>query len=172
MNISKKLIIAWDLDGTLIDSSHRISFKNNGEFDLDYWIQHSIEEFVMKDKLLPLAELYYEYKKTGFTQICVTARELSEADYKYFKKYNLEFDMILHRNNSKELDEILKSRRLQEYLQEEGRIPFLAFDDKQENLEVFDKFSFRTMHAAYLNKKLEKNSYNEVNFKPSSFVGS
>jgi len=170
LNIVSKLVIAWDLDGTLIDSLHRVSYKNNGEFDLNYWIEHSTEEYIMKDSLMPLSALFYEFQKTGFKQICVTARDLNESDFKFFKKHNLNFDMILHREDSKELDDILKSKKLKSYLEEEGRIPFLAFDDKQENLEVFDKFSFRTMHARYLNEKLLRNSFEELDFKPSSFL--
>lgn len=162
-----KMVVLFDLDGTLIDSSHRVRYKNNGEFDLDYWIETSKKwEKVKKDKLLPLAELYKEFKKTGFSLICVTARNMQEADFRYLKENELEFEMILHRGDSLELDEVLKSQKLKAFFEENDRIPFMAYDDKQENLEVFDKFGFRTFHATYMNKKLE----NEKKIKPKDFV--
>lgn len=169
MDNLKKLVVAWDLDGTLIDSSHRAR-RINGIFDLDYWIEKSTEEYIMKDSLLPLYHLYLEYKKTGFTQICVTARPMSEADYKFLKTHGMDFDMILHRSDSQELDQILKNNKLKDYFEENKMIPFMAFDDKQENLEVFDKFGFRTFLATYMNDKLNKNSFQEITSKPKEFL--
>jgi len=158
----QKLVIAWDLDGTLIDSSHRVKF-NNGVFDMDHWLKyHNDIDTVGKDSLLPLVDLYREFSKSGFTQICVTAREMTEADFIFLEKNNLFFDMILHRGDSHELDSELKSRKLDNFLSAKGRIPFMAFDDKEENLEVFDKYGFRTFQAIYMNEKLKKNSYSEL----------
>jgi len=81
----------------------------------------------------------------------------------------MNFKMILHRKNSLELDEVLKDQRLQDFFKDEGRIPFQAYDDKQENLEIFDKYGFRTFQAKYLNEVLKKNSYSEIDVKPSHF---
>ena len=167
-NPIEKLVIAWDLDGTLIDSSHRQRIVK-GEFDLDYWLKHCKEEFIMKDSLLPLSQIFYEFQKTGFTQICVTARVLREADFKFFEKYNLNFDMIIHREDSLELDEVLKDKKLQDFFEKEGLIPFQAYDDKEENLKVFDKYGFRTFQASYLNKVLKVDNYKNINFKPKDF---
>ena len=167
-NPISKLVIAWDLDGTLIDSSHRQRVKN-GKFDLNYWLEHCTEEFISKDSLLPLSQIFYEFQKTGFSQICVTARNLCEADYKYLENKNLNFDMILHRENSLELDEVLKNKKLQEFFKQEGLIPFQAYDDKEENLKIFDKYGFKTFQAQYLNQILKKDSYQEITFKPSDF---
>jgi len=168
-NPMSKLVVAWDLDGTLFDSQHRVKIED-GKFDLDYWIANCTEEQIHKDKLLPLTDLFKEYSKTGFTQICVTARVINEHDLSFFKKHGFEFDMILHRSTSSELDQILKSRKLNEYFSQNEMIPFMAFDDKQENLEVFDKFGFRTFHAEYMNEKLETGSYQEMKKRPAEFV--
>ncbi len=164
----KKLVIAWDLDGTLIDSTHRVQYLD-GKFDLDHWVANCTKEMIFKDTLLPLVEIYREFKKTGFTQICVTARKFVPADFEFLRFHGLEFDMILHRKDSNELDHILKNQKLQDFLYKEGRIPFMAYDDKQANLDIFDKFGFRTFQAVYMNEKLKADSYKEVTFKPSQF---
>lgn len=167
---TKKLVIAWDLDGTLIEPSSERYKITNGVFDIDYWIEHSTEEFIMKDKLLPVADIYYAYKKSGFTQICVTARDINDADRKFLDKHGLEFDFMLHRGDSKELDHILKSKKLEEFFNEHGLIPFEYWDDKQQNLEVAEKFGFRTFHATYMNEKLKLNNFKELSFQPNNFI--
>ena len=42
------------------------------------------------------------------------------------------------------MDEILKDKKLNEFFEESELIPYIAFDDKDENLDVFDKYGFRT----------------------------
>jgi len=165
-----KLVIAWDLDGTLFDSSHRIKFNDDGSFDLDYWIANCVEEQIFKDEALPLLELFYEFQKTGFTQIAVTARDICAADLKFFKSKNMDFKMILHRADSHDLDHVLKDQKLKEFFSANGMIPYMAYDDKEENLAIFDKYGFRTFQALYMNEKLKSSSYADIkDVKPSMF---
>jgi len=165
-----KLVIAWDLDGTLVDSSHRIKFLNNGDFDLCHWVDTSNNlDMVMKDTLLPLVEVYRSFKKAGYTQICVTARDMTKCDYEFLSKNDLLFDMILHRGDSLELCHILKSRRLKDYFNLSGKIPFMAFDDNEDNLNVFDNFGFRTFHALTVNEKIKNSFLHETYFDSSDF---
>jgi hypothetical protein len=60
--------------------------------------------------------------------------------------------MILHRENSLELDHILKSQKLDQLFKNTELKPFLAFDDKEENLEIFRKFGFTCINALDINK--------------------
>lgn len=151
----KQLINIFDLDNTLIDSTHRWKAPGDStELDFDYWLKHCTKEFIMQDTLLPLVKLFREFNKTGFTNIAVTAREMYIDDFNYLAKHRLDFHMILHRGNSKELDHILKERKLRELFSDGKYIPFLAFDDKEENLKVFEHFGFKCFNAVEFNKKL------------------
>lgn len=165
----KRMLVGWDIDGTLFDSSHRCKIVD-GKFDLDFWNKHCTEEYIFKDKPLPLLDIFYAYQAAGFTQVCVTARVLCDADYAFFKSHNLHFDAFLHREDSSSLDEVLKSKRLTEYLEENEMIPFAYWDDKQENLDVADSFGFRTFHASYMNEKLAKSKYQDIDFTPKEFT--
>lgn len=156
----KELVVAFDLDGTIIDATHRGKLLPDGNYDIEYWIENRTLENIRKDKLLPLINVYREFRKTNHTIICVTARQILEEDLIFFKENDIEFDYILHRKDSLELDEILKDMSLKEFFEEKGLIPYIAFDDKQENLKVFDKYGFRTFNAVYMNKKLEEGKYN------------
>ena len=151
-----RFVNVFDLDFTLIDSEHRYNKYGdaNKGLDLDYWLDHSTEKYIMKDKLLPLTKIYFEFKKTNFINIAVTARTMSNADYKFLKENDLHFDMILHRENSQDLDHVLKEKRLDKLFKETDLKPFLAFDDKEENLEIFKKFGFSCMNAVKMNEVL------------------
>lgn len=168
-NLMKKLVVAFDLDGTIINAKHRARRFENGEFDIDYWKRNSTVENILKNELLPLASLFYEFKKTGHTIICVTARVLSEGDYAYFKKHNLDFDLIIHRENSLELDCELKNNKLKDFFEKNNYIPYIAFDDKLDNLKVFSDFGFRVFNANYMNEKLSKDFY-DPSLKPEKFL--
>jgi len=154
----KQFVNIFDLDNTLINSQHRVNKEgdlSNG-LDLDYWLEHSTYANVMKDELLPLSELFFEFNKTNFTNIAVTAREMFVADFEFLEMHGLHFHMVLHRENSKELDHVMKEKKLEELFNTGNYIPFLAFDDKNENLEVFEKFGFKCFNAETMNQLLTK----------------
>jgi FMN phosphatase YigB (HAD superfamily) len=152
----QQFINIFDLDCTLIDSSHRINEQGDYKLglDLDYWIENSTYEMIMKDKLLPLMDLYREFEKTNFTNIAVTARDMNASDFEFLERNGLHFHMVLHREDSKELDHVLKEKKIQELFDKGNYIPFCAFDDKEANLEIFRKFGFRCFNALELNKQM------------------
>lgn len=94
----------YDLDGTVIDSSHRyrtITDKNgNTKIDLTYWRSHDVDEYISKDSLLPLAE---QYKKDLADPECyviiATARACypNDANYKYINETLGMPDYFVHR---------------------------------------------------------------------------
>lgn len=152
----RRFVNIFDLDCTLIDSSHRLNEYGDVSLgiDLEYWIENSTYDRIMDDRLLPLVNLFREFQKTEFTNIAVTAREMRIADYEFLKKHGLEFTMILHRGSSNELDHVLKEQHLIELFESGDYLPFMAFDDKPENLEVFEKFGFKCFNALEINMKL------------------
>ncbi len=54
----QQLVNIFDLDHTLIDSSHRMNkFKDSSyDLDIDYWLENNTHENIMQDRLLPLVE--------------------------------------------------------------------------------------------------------------------
>ena len=57
----KQMVVAWDLDDTLIQPNKDRVKITNGVFDLDFWIEG--------DTLLPLSEIFFKYQEIGFTQM-------------------------------------------------------------------------------------------------------
>jgi len=67
----------FDLDHTVIDSSHRQHTKPDGSLDLDNWRENCTQQKIMADKILPLADLMRSAWSNGHNVIICTARVLS-----------------------------------------------------------------------------------------------
>ena len=89
--MKKKNIWVFDLDGTVIDSSHRQITNKDGTLNLDLWRHNSTRSKIFKDKLLPLGEFMRMLvaTKDQIVWIC-TARELSKDDLEFLDKKGFE----------------------------------------------------------------------------------
>ena len=89
--------VIFDLDGTVIDSSHRHATKADGSIDLAHWFQNITAEKVAADKLLPLYHSMTRMYDAGHTLIICTARCLTHHDYKYLTQNGIPFHHLLSR---------------------------------------------------------------------------
>lgn len=94
-----KKIKIYDLDGTLIDSSHRYR-AIDGRIDLDHWRENDTHDKVMLDGFLDL----FEWLKVDLTRkdtyvIFATARACVKNDhnYKFLEHHEIMPDMFIHR---------------------------------------------------------------------------
>lgn len=98
-------IIIFDLDGTIIDTSHRYRNTPEGHCDLDFWFANSTPEMIARDALLPLAETMRFLHDLGHTIVVCTARQFTPlngvdlgAVYVQFLADNgLHYHHLLHR---------------------------------------------------------------------------
>ena len=94
-----KKIKIYDLDGTLIDSSHRYRAKN-GRIDLAHWRKNDTPEKVMQDTFLDLFEwLQADLQRDDTYVIFATARacEVGDHNYTFLEHHNIMPDMFVHR---------------------------------------------------------------------------
>lgn len=75
------MIYIFDLDHTVVDSSHRQATRPDGSLDLDHWREHSTPALIERDSLLPLAHEWRKLHRRGHTIIVCTARVMGPADY-------------------------------------------------------------------------------------------
>lgn len=68
----------FDLDGTVVDTSHRYRNGPDGHIDLEFWFANSTPEMIAKDKLLPLAVSWRALYKIGHKIVVCTARDFSD----------------------------------------------------------------------------------------------
>ena len=150
----------FDLDHTVIDSSHRQLTRADGSLDLDHWIDNCTRQKIFADKLLPLARLMRSAYRSGHTVIVCTARVLSVHDYAFLAHHDLKAEAILSRPmGCTDGDADLKRELLFNYFKDQPLARWarnaVFYDDNLGVLEMAEKLGIRTKNAVQLNSKLQ-----------------
>jgi hydroxymethylpyrimidine pyrophosphatase-like HAD family hydrolase len=148
-------IYIFDLDGTIIDSSHRATHDINGNIDLNGWKEKSTKDFIFQDSLLPLYAKLQEVYKNGDMVILCTARELGKWDYEYINMHNIYYDRIISRPKGNQTkDHILKKNQCRYLftLPQYRDIEKWFFDDNWSNLEALADLGAVVSDAKQWNK--------------------
>ena len=92
------MLYIFDLDHTVIDSSHRQITRADGSLDLNAWRLNCTKKQINRDSLLPLARFMRRAIADPSTQTAIcTARVLSKHDYNFLSQKGLITDYILAR---------------------------------------------------------------------------
>lgn len=91
------MVTVFDLDGTVVNSDHRIKTLADGSVDIPHWRENSTYQKIMRDSELPLANHWRELLKEGKPVIVCTARVMKAADYAWLRQRGLFADLILSR---------------------------------------------------------------------------
>ena len=164
--------VIFDLDGTVIDTSHRYRNLPCGTIDLDFWFANSTPEMIALDALLPLADQMRNIYAAGHTVVICTARDFSPlngvdlgAVYRQFLADNgLQHHALLHRSmagpNHKEMgDGELKINLLETYFKGEGfnsasEAFAIMFDDNLKVIEAMLDIGITCFDATKQNARL------------------
>ena len=153
----------WDLDGTVIDSSHRYSTLANGDIDLPRWIADNTRANIEQDKLLPLARLMKSNYRQGDIVIICTARVLGIWDHCFLADHGIKAQFILSRaiGDNRGDAEMKKAKLFALFA--DLKVPFSRwskastfYDDNLGVLAMAEKIGIRTRNAVQLNFKLTK----------------
>jgi len=88
------MLYIYDLDGTVIDSSHRL-----GNGSLADWHANNTPDNIAADGLLPLAQHLRMQNRKGNATIVCTSRQMVAADYKFLKDNDINPVFILSRKH-------------------------------------------------------------------------
>lgn len=131
------MIFIFDLDHTVIDSTHRQLTRPDGSLDLEHWLENCTPEKIAGDTLLPLADVMRRYYAEGHTVVVCTARSGDCVhDKAFLARHDLRYHHWLSRGDSMEGDATLKTRLLNEWAEREGlpddwRRDSFMWDDNQ-----------------------------------------
>ena len=135
-NSGMKNIIIFDLDETVINSTHRTPNNPDGTLNLDAYIRLHNPENVAKDTLLPIAQLMRARYAMGDYIIVLTARDMKPCDYQFLNDYNLPYHKIMSRdqasaNHYKMKDGEYKMRWIKSFLnlKQFAGLQVIMFDD-------------------------------------------
>ena len=166
--LNKEMLI-FDLDGTVIDSHHRVvKALATGEFCLEtYLAECNTPELIAKDTLLPLATFMQDLASKGTPFAVITARYLTAVDTQFLRDHKLvSYNTILLGRESvtKEIralsDAMYKVHQIK-LLQSHFRSYsyFTLFDDKADICEAINALPFcSAIDAVSLNKVLANQS--------------
>ena len=151
----------FDLDHTLIDSSHRQLTREDGSLDLTAWRKNCTRDAIARDSLLPLAIECRQLFAQGIEVIACTARVMGAADYDYLKVHDLNFDCILSRpQDNSTSDHLLKEFLLRQYAQDCGLSwqqfsrRSIMLDDNENVLRHLRALGFHCYNAVSINQSL------------------
>ena len=152
--------VIFDLDGTVIDSTHRQATKADGSLDLDHWFVNNTPDKILADSLLPLAESMRAVMAAGHKVVICTARAIQPADKLFLAINRLAYDALLHREiGNMEPDASLKIRLLETYFIAEGfdcaaDAKAIMFDDNLKVIDAMLSIGIKCYDATKVNAKL------------------
>ena len=153
-----KEIHCFDIDGVLLDSSHRyrtiIGKDGKHKIDLNHWRENEVN--CLQDPLLPMAETYKRLllKKSAFV-IIATSRIMRALDYKVIEEKLGLPDVFISRINNEQKGGMLKLRGLLHIINEC-------------NLQHIDNISIYEDNAEYL-KIIADGIFQNLDINPKAF---
>jgi len=144
-----KRIHVYDLDGVLVDSSHRYRNTAQGTIDLQHWLANRTAENIARDTLLPHSENYHHDIVNPHTYVIVcTSRSMSLDDTDFIVNRLGAPDRIIMRPiGNVENDAILKRRQLQRIfnLKQFAKLPRILWEDNPLNIDALRDLFSRTV---------------------------
>ncbi len=151
--------VIFDLDATVIDSSHRQITKADGSLDLAAWKKNSTYAKVMRDSLLPLANHWKRIQELKNVYIAVlTARVMGDADFHYLAFKGLKADKIMSRAFfDHRPDHIMKKQKIITFLLERNiknwsNVTF--YDDNKNVLNMLLDLGINAKDSIKINQEL------------------
>jgi len=149
----------FDLDHTVIDSSHRQLTRPDGSLDLDAWRANCTADKINADTLLPLARTMRLAYAKGHNVIICTARVLSRHDLTYLADNDLRYHVLLSRDEGDDTgDALLKRRALLSHFSGQPVARWarrsVFFDDNQGVLKMAKSLGIMTRDAIQLNQRM------------------
>lgn len=152
--------VIFDLDGTVIDSTHRQATLADGSLDLAHWFENNTPDKIMGDSLLPLAASMRAIMAAGHKVIICTARAIQNADKLFLALNGLAYDALLHREQGNmESDASLKIRLLETYFIGQGfdnaaQAKAIMFDDNLKVIDAMRSIGIHCYDATKINQKI------------------
>ena len=150
-----KPTLIFDLDETVIDSRHRTPNNPDGTLNLPAYIANHSHKNVFRDKLLPLARVMRNAKKSGYKIVILTARDMKKCDYHYLNFHGLHADLILSRDiASREHYNMNDGDYKAHYIKMHNLNHAVMIDDSPKVKTALRKIGMPVLCAHKLNKRL------------------
>lgn len=156
-----KRIAVFDLDETIIDSSHRTPNRPDGTLDLQRYFEMKNRKSIFEDSLLPLAETFKRLDRSENYIVICTARAMNSDDYDFLAHHNLHAHAVMCRpldgSENHISDAQLKARKIQRLrnLKQFRKLPVIMFDDSKPVIAAMRKIGVACLNAITVNQRLQ-----------------
>ncbi len=151
--LEKGLTPVFDLDGVLLDASHRQACNPDGTLNLEQYIKDAYYENVMDDKSLPLIGLVGALNNLGMEYHIATARPLCQGTKDKLKRYDVNYSKAIHRggrdSGDNRRDSVLKVEGLKEQFTPEQHKTMMLIDDNLVNLNAVSQLGLATAYIPW-----------------------
>lgn len=153
--------VIFDLDGTVIDSSHRHATLADGSLDLAHWRENATPEKIAKDGLLPLARVMRSLHNAGHHLIICTARYMQLADLIFLADNDLPHHHLLSRLiDDVRPDAEMKADLLTRFFANRDLVlgvdvEPVMFDDNKKVIARMIRIGVHCLDAAKINKRIK-----------------
>lgn len=148
----------FDLDDTVVNTSHRQRLLADGSIDLAFWRANCTVGMVAKDKLLPLASKMQGAIRDRLDVIICTSRVMGAADFAFLRAHKMLGRAVLSRFAGDERGcGILKLDKLQAFAASRGlqwqqfASQSIMFDDSKEVQTVLGNAGIRVIDPVQYN---------------------
>jgi hypothetical protein len=147
-------IYIYDIDGTLVNSSHRHLSKSDGSIDLEAWRKNSTRLLIVQDDLMPLSIQCNQHYKNGDMVILCTADVIPVGGvrYQWLISMGILFDKLISRPvDCMTSDWILKQNQLAYLyrLRPYAKCDKVFYDDNVNNLKAIAELGKQYNQATY-----------------------
>lgn len=153
----------FDLDDTVVNTSHRQRLLADGSIDLEFWRANCTVGMVARDKLLPLASKMQGAIRDGLDVIVCTSRVMGAADFAFLRAHKMLGNVTLSRMGGDERGcGILKLDKLQGLAMSRGiqwqqfAADSIMFDDSKEVQTVLGNAGVRVIDPVQYNLSQQK----------------
>lgn len=156
-----KRIVIFDLDATVVDSTHRTPNHPDGTLNLPLYLELKNRENTLKDGLLPLADFWRSLDLSETYVVVCTARTWADFDQEFLDIHGLKAHKILHRkadgSENHKRDHNLKRKWLRKILnlRQFKNLPAVMFDDAGPVISEMRKMGLVCLNSITVNKKLQ-----------------
>lgn len=147
--------LVFDLDQTVVDSSHRTPLVD-GKVDVLGYISLQTKENVYRDEILPLGNLMKDKYNQNHIVVC-TARVMKEHDYDFLREKGLRYHEIFERGNvHPDIASLGDGEYKMKCLNKFRHVNYTFYDDSDEVISRFSQYpNVQMVDAKLENERLK-----------------
>ena len=149
--LDQSIIPIFDLDGVVIDATHRQAIHPDGSLNLEMYRKLSTAANIAKDQVMPLAEVPQFLTDAGRSFFVCTARVMCKNSEKWLRKNGIKPTAVFSREgeNDRRKDFELKEYHLTRAFSSLELSRSFLVDDNLANCQMAQRLNMKAIHVPF-----------------------